>query len=154
MRKSIMAPHSEAAEQDWLDLEELARVEITSEEPSHPIESALQPGAGAGWSAARPGPQKIRIVFDQPQTVRRIQLLIIEENRARTQELTLRWSKERRGDFRELVRQQYNFAPPDTTREQEEYKVDLAGVTALELEIVPDLSRSDAKASLARLRVG
>jgi hypothetical protein len=39
------------------------------------------------------------------------------------------------------------------TREFEEYAVDLAGVTALELIIVPDISGGDALASLAQLRI-
>jgi hypothetical protein len=51
------------------------------------------------------------------------------------------------------VRQQYNFSPPGMTREFEDYAVDLAGVTALELRIVPDISGGDARASVAQLRI-
>jgi len=39
------------------------------------------------------------------------------------------------------------------TREFEDYAVDLAGVRALELRIVPDISGGDARASLAQLRL-
>jgi len=46
------------------------------------------------------------------------------------------------------VRQQWNFSPPKTTREIEEYRVELSGVTVLELVVVPDISRGAARASL------
>jgi hypothetical protein len=52
-----------------------------------------------------------------------------------------------------LVRQQYNFSPPATTREVEDYTVNLDRVTALELSIVPDISGGEARASLARLQL-
>jgi hypothetical protein len=51
------------------------------------------------------------------------------------------------------VRQQWNFSPPNTTREIEEYNVQLSDVTALELVIVPDIGRGTARASLKSLRV-
>jgi hypothetical protein len=54
---------------------------------------------------------------------------------------------------REIVRQQWNFSPPNTTREIEEYNVQLSDVTVLELVIVPDISRGAGRASLKSLRV-
>jgi hypothetical protein len=51
------------------------------------------------------------------------------------------------------VRQQYNFSPPEAVREVEDYDVDLDGVTALELRIVPDISGGSTRASLAQLRL-
>ena len=51
------------------------------------------------------------------------------------------------------MRQQWNFSPPTTIREIEDYHVELSGVTALELVIVPDISRGAARASLKSLRV-
>ena len=157
MRKSIIARESRSGmenEKEWLDLAHLAQVEISSEEPTHPIESALQPNGGLGWRAAESGKQQIRLLFDQPQTVRRISLLIEEKERARTQEFVLRWSQDQGKSYREVVRQQYNFNPPGTISEREDYTVNLTGVTALELEIVPDIGGSPARASLARLRLG
>ena len=65
----------------------------------------------------------------------------------------LRWSPDGGQSYREIVRQQYNFSPPAVTREFEDYAVDLAGVTTLELRIVPDVSGGDARASLAQLRI-
>jgi hypothetical protein len=51
------------------------------------------------------------------------------------------------------LRQQYNFSPPEAAQEVEDYDVDLDGVTALELKIVPDISGGSTRASLAQLRV-
>ena len=65
----------------------------------------------------------------------------------------LRWSPDGGQSYREIVRQQYNFSPPGVTREFEDYAVDLAGVTALELRIVPDIGGGDARASVAQLRI-
>jgi hypothetical protein len=51
------------------------------------------------------------------------------------------------------VRQQWNFSPPNSIREIEEYQVELSDVTILELVIVPDISRGAARASLKNLRL-
>jgi hypothetical protein len=51
------------------------------------------------------------------------------------------------------VRQQYNFSRPGATSECEDYLVDLDGVTALELSIVPDIGGGPARASLNQLRL-
>jgi hypothetical protein len=143
MRKEIITPesHGKLSGLQWLDVENLARVEQSSEDAVHPIESALRPGAGPGWRAALPGPQTIRLV----------RLEFREQEVTRTQEFVLRWSPDQGRSYREIVRQQYNFNPPGTTSELEDYKVDLAGVTALELNITPALGRSDIRASLAQM---
>jgi len=156
MRKRIIGPAPgvvAAAEPGWIDLEPLAEVEITSEDVDHPIESALIPGITSGWRAAEPGEQTIRLWFDEPLRLKRIQLLFQEGEQGRTQEFVLRWSPDGGQSYREIVRQQYNFNPPETAREIEDYNVDLDGVTALDLKIVPDISGGDALASLAQLRV-
>jgi hypothetical protein len=140
-------------EEDWLDLERTARVEISSEDESHPVEAALVRGAWSGWRAAEPGEQALRLLFDEPRRLRRISLLFLEEERARTQEFVLRWSPDGGQTFREVVRQQYNFSPAGATREAEDYEVALDGVTALELVITPDVSGGSARASLERLRL-
>jgi len=142
-----------AAEPGWMDLEHLAEVEITSEDVDHPIESALIPGTSSGWRAAEPGEQTIRLWFDEPLRLKRIHLLFQEGEQERTQEFVLRWSPDGGQSYREIVRQQYNLSPPETAREIEDYNVDLDAVTALELRIVPDISRGSARASLAQLRL-
>jgi len=55
--------------------------------------------------------------------------------------------------FEKLCASQWNFSPPTTTHEIEEYRVELSDVTVLELVIVPDISRGSARASLKRLRL-
>ena len=75
----------------WLTLRDLATAEITSEDVDHPIESALIPGRGPGWRAAKPGKQTIRLVFDEPMSIERILLHFEERERGRTQEFALRW---------------------------------------------------------------
>lgn len=156
MRKRVIGPgprEVSAAEPDWLDLERLAQVEITSEDADHPIESALIPGTGSGWRATQPGEQTIRLLFDEPQRLQRLRLVFHEGERERTQEFILRWSPDGGQSYREIVRQQYNFSPLEAAREVEDYDVDLDGVTALELRIVPDINGGSSRASLTQLRV-
>ena len=152
MRKRLINPVSPVDER-WLDVQRLAQVELTSEDAAYPIETALILSAGSGWQAAQAGEQTIRLVFDEFQRVRRIQLVFQEDQQARTQEFVLRWSPNGGQSYREIVRQQYNFSPPGVTHEFEDYAVDLAGVATLELRIVPDISGGEARASLAQLRI-
>jgi len=156
MRKRIMTgvPHGSAdLAQNWLDLETLAQVEVTSEDPAHPVESALAPGAAGGWRAAEPGKQTVRLIFDRPQSLNRVLLIFEEREAQRTQEFVLRWSSDGGTSYRDIVRQQWNFSPQGTTREVEDYHMGLLDVTALELEIVPDQGRGEAHASLEQLRL-
>src|SRR6202166_204267 len=156
MRKHPIAPIPQSApalNEGWLDLDGAAVVEVTSEDKEHPVESALVPGETRGWRAAESGTQTIRLIFDQPQSLRRISLVFEENETERTPEFVLRWSPDGGRSFREIVRQQWNFSPPKTTREDEEYQFDLSGVTVLELIIVPDISRRLAHASLKSLRL-
>ena len=139
--------------QGWLDIERAAIVEVTSEDKDHPIESALVAGDERGWCAAAPGSQTIRLVFDQPQRLKRIVLVFEEKKAARTQEFVLRWSSDDGSSFREIVRQQWNFSPTGNMREAEEYQIDLANVNVLELIIVPNISGGADRASLKSLRV-
>ena len=86
-------------------------------------------------------------------SIGRILLRFDEEEQGRTQEFVLRWLPEGQQSPREIVRQQYTFSPPGTNQEIEDYFVKLNGVTALELEIVPDISGGAAYASLAQMRL-
>ena len=155
MRKRIIHHHSQkpsSTDQSWLDLQRIAQVELTSEDSGYAIETALMP-TRPGWRAAEDGEQTIRIIFDEAQQIRRIQLLFHENQQARTQEFVLRWSPDRGQSYRDIVRQQYNFSSPDATHEFEDYVVDLFGVTVLELTIVPDINGGTSCASLAQLRI-
>jgi hypothetical protein len=63
-----MQPTSDASvlSPPWLEVASLAHVELTSEDPASPIDAALLLHIPAGWRAAQPGEQVIRLVFDRP----------------------------------------------------------------------------------------
>jgi hypothetical protein len=156
MRKRPITPISQDAphlDEGWLELDRAAVVEVTSEQRDYPVEAALVAGELRGWRAADSGAQTIRLIFDDPQRLTRIALVFEETETERTQEFVLRWSGDGGHSFREIVRQQWNFSPPNATREVEAYQVDLSDVAVLELVIVPDISRGSARASLKSLRV-
>src|ERR1700736_4556641 len=126
MRKRLITPTSESIRsrgKGWLDLERAAVVEVTSEDRDWPVEFAFGPGDARGWRAAAPGSQTIRLVFDQLQRLRCISLVFEENETARTQEFVLRWSSDGGSSVKGLVRQQWNFSPPESIREVEEYRV-------------------------------
>jgi hypothetical protein len=53
----------------------------------------------------------------------------------------------------EIVRQQWNFSPHGAKSETEDYRIDLANASVIELTIIPDTSGGEARASLSRLRL-
>ncbi len=157
MRKRIIADSPEVnagPDSDWLNLEDVAEVEITSEDPGYPIEHALVPGTGSGWRASGPGEQTIKIIFSSPQRLRRIWVHFEEADVERTHQFVLRWSSDNGTSFHDIVRQQWNFSPHGMHEETENIYLDLSGVTTLELNIKPDISGGEAVASLAEMRVG
>ena len=158
MRKRIVGPHHAQqggqSDKGWLDLAQIATVEVTSEDPNRPIEYAFGSNDGPGWRASEGGEQQIRIIFDKPVSIHRIELRFHEVDCERTQEFILRWSSESGGSSTEIVRQQWNFSPTGSTTEIEHYVVDLDAVSVLELAIRPDLRRPEAVASLASMRLG
>ena len=157
MRKRIVplqqAPGSDR-EGDWLDLGAIAEVEITSEDPKHPIEFALIQGEEGGWRANAPGRQVIRLLFSPAQRITHVQLHFEEKSVARTQEYVLSWSPQLGEPCREIVRQQWNFSPTDATLQIEDHHVDLPPVAVLELLIDPDIDNQQVFASLKAMRVG
>jgi len=156
MRKRIIEPvqhDTEPQNEKWLNLETLAEVEITSEDPANPIEHALLPGHAKGWLASKPGKQTIRLVFAQPQRIKRVWLHFIEDRNERTQEYVLRWSPDGGKLFREIVRQQWTFSPQGSTTEVETHRVDLSAVAMLEITVIPDISGKSVNASLQALRI-
>lgn len=172
MRKQVVgAARTEAKDADgqsWLDLEAVASVELTSENPDFPIEDALTGHHGAkqagrehacrGWSAGAVGPQTITLRFDRPQNIHKVRIRFTETETERSQEFLLRCFTGAGGpgasvEAREIVRQQWTFSPSGSTEETEEYPVNLASVTAIELTIDPDRGRNGVRATLAELRV-
>jgi XRCC1 N terminal domain len=156
MRKRLITPTPETIRthrEGWLDVESAAVVEVTSEDKDYAVESVFVSGHERGWRAAGTGSQTIRLVFDQPQKLRCISLVFEENETARTQEFVLRWSPDGGSSVKEIVRQQWNFSPPDSIREVEEYQVELSGVTVLELVINPNIGGGVSRASLKNLRL-
>ena len=159
MRKEIVGQKVTAAKPhhdvDWLDLESIASVQLTSEDPAFPIENALSANPERneiGWRAAAPGPQTITLSFDHPLRIRRIHVLFIEHQTERSQEFVLRYfSSQETG--REIVRQQWVFSPSGSSQEAEDYNVELDSVTKLELTIDPDRGLGHRPATLNALRL-
>ena len=140
-------------DQAWMDVDRIASVEVSSEDADYPIESALVQEEKKGWRPATLGMQTIRLIFDEPQKLRRISLVFEDTENSRTQEFVLRWSPDIDRPFRDIIRQQWNFSPPDSVREAEDYSVELSGVKVLELMIIPDKSGGELRASLKSLRL-
>ena len=156
MRKSQITRIPQSApsrDEAWMDLDRLASVEVSSEDTDYPVESVLSLEGKGGWRAANPGAQTIRLIFDEPQKLRRILLVFEDTENSRTQEFVLRWVPDNESAFSEIVRQQWNFSPPDSVRETEDYAVELSEVKQLELMIVPDKSGGEVRASLVSLRL-
>jgi hypothetical protein len=154
--QGIQAPEFETASAenlDWLELGTLVNAEATSEDPAHPITAALGPASSGGWKALHEGTQTIRLVFNEPQRIKRIRLEFHETEVERTHEFVLRWSPDRGHSYKEIVRQQFNFSPAGATTECEDFNVDLDGVTRLELSIIPNISGLGARATVHRIRI-
>jgi hypothetical protein len=163
MRKRIIASQSllgPGQPLPWIDLRQIVTVEVTSEDPDFPIETvfsiqdseALNKAPWRGWRASQKGEQTIRLIFDQPLRVQRLQFHFVEPERERMQEFTVAWSSAGGGESKEIVRQQWNFSPAGSTSELEDYEVNLDNVASLELVIKPDLTRNSAIATLAAWR--
>jgi hypothetical protein len=42
----------------WLDLEQIATVEVTSEDPHFPVEAVFESDSGIGWRASQAGDER------------------------------------------------------------------------------------------------
>jgi hypothetical protein len=157
MRKKIITPAQKqkpSSDENCLDLEKIAEVEISSEDEAYPIESALLPNQGNnGWRATESGEQTIRLLFSIPQVLEKIYLSFEETKTERTQEYLLRWSPDNGQTFQEILRQQWNFNPQGSTSETEEHHLGLSTVTIFELIIIPDINGGGTLASLKQLRL-
>ena len=80
MRKRVLGstqlPSDAADGHEWLKLQDITEVEVTSEADGYPIETVFDFGAGPGWRATSPGKQRIRVMFDQPRSIRRMRLKV------------------------------------------------------------------------------
>jgi hypothetical protein len=137
-----------------IDIAAVATVLVTSEDPGHPIDHALDDRRGPGgsrWIAGEPGEQTVIMAFDAPQSIRRIALEVEEPEVDRTQELQLAISTDGGRTYRELLRQEYNFSPPGTTYEREDWAVESDAVTHLRLVIRPDKGGKPCRATITSL---
>ena len=99
------------------------------------------------------GSRRFVFSFDTPIRLSRIRLFFNEEHHVRTQEFVLQWLSEGMQHYQQLVRQQYNFSPPTSMQEIEDYRVNLDRVTVLELRIVPDISGGETRATLTKMQL-
>ncbi len=93
-----------------------------------------------GWCAADSGAQAIRLVFDESQTLKHIALVFEETDIERTQEFVLRWSGDYGGSFQEIVRQQWNFSPPNSIAISRSIESNSQGSTFLNWTLCPNIS--------------
>ena len=103
---------------------------------------------GTRWIAADPGEQALILAFDAPQVIQSISLEVEELDVSRTQELHLALSRDGGQTYRDVVRQEYNFAPPGTTFEREQWSVNAEGITHVQLVIRPDKGGRPYRATL------
>jgi len=156
MQKRILVGHSSdtlGSSANWLDLEDIADVEVSSENPDYPIESALLSDRVQGWRAANPGKQTIRLLFKPAQHIHCVSLEFVETEFQRTQEYVLRVSQNNGEGFEEMVRQQWNFSPDGSTSETELHRIEKENVTHIELIITPDIQYQQAVATLEKLLI-
>jgi F5/8 type C domain len=156
LRKQILITHQTmsgrgAAEKD---IAAVATVLVSSEDPRHPIDYAFdgQRGPGASrWIAEQSGEQTLILAFDAPQTIRKILVEVEEPETSRTQEMAVSISQDGGQTYRELIRQEYNFSPPGTTLEHEEWSIKADAISHLQLRIKPDKGGKGGRATLTTL---
>ncbi|HXU89733.1 MAG TPA: hypothetical protein VFQ62_12845 [Methylomirabilota bacterium] len=138
------------------DIGALATVLVSSEDADHPIDYAFDANEGRGatrWIAGEPGVQTVILSFDVPQAIRKVRLAIEEPDTTRTQEMDLSLSDDGGRTYRHVLRQEYNFSPPGTTMEREEWTFVADCVTQLRLRIKPDKSERPCRATLTTFAV-
>jgi hypothetical protein len=156
LRKHFLtdSPVGQAAEPGEKDIAALATVGVTSEAAEYPIDHAFDSHRGPGgsrWVAGAPGPQRLLLAFDAPQTLRLLRLEVEERDVSRTQELQVAISRDGGHTYQTLLRQEYTFSPPGTTFEREEWAIPVEGVTHLQLVITPDKGGAPCYATLTTL---
>src|SRR5437879_4684459 len=137
-----------------INVTEVATVLVTSETADHPIDNVFDNRRGPGgsrWVAEEPGEQTLILAFDTPQIIHQTILEVEEPEVSRTQELRLSVSHDGGQTYRELRRQEYNFSPPGTTFEREDWAVLAEGVTHLQLWMKPDKGGKPCRATLTSL---
>jgi hypothetical protein len=158
LRKQVIPkpPPGPVSLEGEIPIADLATVQVTSEQTEHPIDNAFDRSRGPGgsrWVASAPGEQSVTLLFDRPQSIRRISVEVEELAVSRTQELSVSVSSDGGRTYRELVRQEFNFSPPGTSFEHELWSVSADAVTHLRLEIKPDKGGRIGRATLTSFAV-
>jgi len=158
MRKRVQSQSPalgrDASRQGALDLDKLATVIVTSEQPDNPIEHALLGPTGresSRWVAGESGRQVVTLAFDAPQQVAEVSVEIEDLVQERTQQLELEVSRDGERSYQVVVRQEFNFSPSGTTWERETWRIGDAPVTHVRLSIVPHKGGGDTRAMLTSL---
>jgi hypothetical protein len=156
LRKQIIKPipTTPISRPGVIDVAAVATVLVTSEDAEHPVDQAFDGLSGPGstrWVAGESGEQSVILAFDAPQTIHRVAFEVEEVEVARTQELDLSISCDGGQTYRELVRQEYNFSPPGTTYEREDWTFSAEGVTHLRLRIKPDKGGKPCRATITSM---
>ena len=159
LRKQIIQqpPRPEAQPMtDAKDIAAIATVLVTSESPDHPVDNLFDARNGRGgtrWVAAADGEQTVIVAFDTPQVIREVSLETEELDTSRTQALVLSLSRDGGRSYREVLRQEFTFSPPDTTYERERWSVPADGVTHLRVVVQPDKGNAPRRATLTSLSI-
>src|ERR671923_1923570 len=132
LRKHLFTDHPAelVAEPGEKDIAALATVGVTSEAAEYPIDNAFDSHRGPGgsrWVAGAPGPQRLLLTFDAPQTLRLLRLEVEERDVSRTQEIEVAISRDGGHTYQTLLRQEYTFSPPGTTFEREVWSIPVEG---------------------------
>ena len=96
LRKRVITKPSQAPRpsEGSIPIEDVAVVEVTSEQSHHPIDNAFDSSRGPGgtrWIADDPGTQFVTLIFDRPQTIRQIGIEV--ERRKRAAPRNCRWRR-------------------------------------------------------------
>jgi hypothetical protein len=159
LRKQIIKelPRAEAASKaDAKDIASIATVLVTSESPDHPVDHLFDARDGRGgtrWVAAADGEQAVIVAFDTPQVIREVSLEVEELDTSRTQALVLSLSRDGGRTYREILRQEFTFSPPDTTFERENWTVPAESVTHVRVVVQPDKGNAPRRATLTSLTI-
>jgi hypothetical protein len=121
--------------EDWLNVEELTEVAITSEDPAQPNESALLPGEVSGWRAAGLESRRSGVYSPIRNGCGGSGLASWSPVLSAPKSIFCAGGQA----FREIVRQQWNFSPLGAASETDDYHIELPGVPVHELNIIPDI---------------
>lgn len=154
LRKALLKQNTPPVSRTEISIPDSATVLVTSEMPDHPIDYICDGRSGPGstrWIADEEGDQTVVVSFDAARDLHKVRLEVEEPDISRTQELALAVSYDRGQTYREVLRQEYNFSPPGTTFEREEWRVPAQGVTNVWLWIRPDKGGKPCRASITSL---